>query len=385
MLDARDEKLVKKYYLLPKVAWYALAALFPTGALTILLVMIDNIALGSSGFGDLQLVVMIALMIAEGALCIACGVAAKVGLRREHWQELERAAMGANADTSMNDAVVGGIGVAAGGCLIDAIGGDDLDALGKGLEIAGGAMTAYGFFETMNRMSKAAAAVGHAFGVKLPGLGRTRLAVLGLPLLILVLAFVPRLMESASQTSAAQEAAAQTLAAVARALEPTCDRVSADDPFEQRRDSGYNVTGWLTDEDDENIANITVETDETGLVTGVIYSSEVDIERTTKENLAQAEQAFARFHSALATSAPADTALGGESFAYADMGLAAAPNLPEEFCQAFLANDYYTELDVDMEDMGTLRAWALFSTEPEDEFDEYTDTSISIYLQARTY
>lgn len=385
MLDARDEKLVKKYYLLPKVAWYALAALFPTGALAILLVMIDNIALGSSGFGDLQLFVMIALMIAEGALCIACGAAAKVGLRSEHWQELERAAMGANADTSMNDAVVGGIGVASGGRLIDALGGDDLNALGKGLEIAGGAMAAYGFFETMNRMSKAAEAVGHAFGVKLPGLGRTRLAVLGLPLLILVLAFVPRLMESASQTSAAQEAAAQTLAAVARALEPACDRVSADDPFEQRRGSGYNVTGWLTDEDDENIANITVETDEAGLVTGVIYSSEVDIERTTEENLAQAEQAFTQFHSGLASVAPADTAFGGESVEYADMGLVAAPNLPEEFRQAFLANDYYTELDVDMEDTGTLRAWALFSTEPEDEFDEYTDTSISIYLQARIY
>lgn len=76
------------------------------------------------------------------------------------------------------------------------------------------------------------------------------------------------------------------------------------------------MTGRITDENDDDIARITVETDEHGLVTGVIYS---------------------------------------------------------------------TELDIDMEDTGTLRAWALFSTEPEDEFDEYTDTSISIYLQAREY
>lgn len=140
------------------------------------------------------------------------------------------------------------------------------------------------------------------------------------------------------------------------------------------------MTGRITDENGDGIARITLETDEHGLVTGVIYSSEVDIERTTEENLARAEQAFARFHNALATAAPTD-----EGVEYADMGLLAAPNLPEDFRQAFLANDYYTELDIDMEDTGTLRAWALFSTEPEDEFDEYTDTSISIYLQAREY
>lgn len=380
MLDARDEKLVRKHYLLPKVAWYALAALFPTGGFTILLVMIDNIALGSSGFGDLQLAVMVALLVTEGALCIACGLAAKAGLRSEHWQELERAAMGLNAGASANGAIAGGIGVAAGGRLVGTLGGDDLDALGTGLEIAGGSMAAYGFFETMNRMSKSAAAVGHAFGVKLPGLTRTRLAAFVLPFLILVLAFIPRFMESASQTSAAQEAAAHTVAKVARALEPVSDRVSADDPSLQRRDSGYDVTGRITDENGDGIARITLETDEHGLVTGVIYSSEVDIERTTEENLARAEQAFARFHNALATAAPTD-----EGVEYADMGLLAAPNLPEDFRQAFLANDYYTELDIDMEDTGTLRAWALFSTEPEDEFDEYTDTSISIYLQAREY
>lgn len=53
MPSARDAKLVKRYYLLPKVAWYSLAALFLTGGLTILLVMIDNIGLGSKGFGNL--------------------------------------------------------------------------------------------------------------------------------------------------------------------------------------------------------------------------------------------------------------------------------------------------------------------------------------------
>ncbi|MFR3451683.1 MAG: hypothetical protein ACLTSX_09040 [Collinsella sp.] len=47
-----------------------------------MLVMIDNIGLGSKGFGDLQLIAMTALMIAEGAVFVACGVVA----RRAAWQ-----------------------------------------------------------------------------------------------------------------------------------------------------------------------------------------------------------------------------------------------------------------------------------------------------------
>lgn len=84
MPNAHDAKLVKRYYLLPKAAWYSLVALFLTGGLAILLVMIDNIGLGSKGFGDLQMIAMTALMIAEGATCIACGVAAKRGLGSAH-------------------------------------------------------------------------------------------------------------------------------------------------------------------------------------------------------------------------------------------------------------------------------------------------------------
>lgn len=193
MLDAHDEKLVKRYYLLPKAARYSLAALFLTGGLTILLVMIDNIGLGSKGFGGLQLAAMIVLMIAEGAACIACGIAARRGLGSAHWQELEREALGANADIEISPAVLGGIGVGAAGRVVDALDNDELDA-----------------------------------------------------------------------------------------------------------------------------------------------------------------------------------------------GLVNAPELPEEFRQAFLAGDYYTVIDTDLDNTGTLRAWALFDTEPRDEFDEYTSPSISIYLLART-
>lgn len=248
MLDARDAKLIKKYYLLPKAAWYSLAALFLTGGVAILLVMIDNIGLGSSGFGDMQAIAMAVLMVIEGAACIAFGIAARRGLGSERWQELEREAMGANADIDSNPALAGGIGMAAAGRLVDTLDNDDLDALSTRLEIAGGAMATYGFFDTMRRMSKAAAAVARAHGLELPGLGRTRLLVMGPPLLLLTLAFVPRFVDSATLASASQEAPARTIQAFGTALEPACSYTLADEPLEHRQDSGYRVSGNISDE-----------------------------------------------------------------------------------------------------------------------------------------
>lgn len=378
MLSARDAKLVKRYYLLPKAAWYSLVALFLTGALAILLVMIDNIGLGSKGFGDLQLIAMAALMIAEGATCIACGVAARRGLGSAHWQELEREAIGGNASIGTNPAVAGGIGVAAAGRLVDTLDNDDLVALSTGLEITGAAMATYGFFDTMRRMSRAAAAVARVHGMELPGLGRTRLLVIGLPLLLLTLSFAPRLIDSAAQSSASQEASTRTIQAFNAALEPVCSYTLADDPLAHHKDSGYRVSGNITDEDGDIVASVSVETDERGAVDSVVYNADVDIARTPEENLAFTEECFARFYEAISS-----VNVEAEGIELLDTGLVNAPVLPDQFRQAFLTGDYYTAIDTDPDDTGTLRAWALFDTEPKEEFDEYTNASISIYLLAR--
>lgn len=380
MLSTADAKLVKRYYLLPKAAWYSLAALFLTGGLTILLVMIDNIGLGSKGFGGLQLIAMTALMIAEGAVCIACGVVARRGLGSAHWQELEREAIGGNADIGANPAVTGGIGVAAAGRLVDTLDNDDLDALSAGLEIAGAAMSAYGLFDTMRRMSRAAAAVARAHGMELPGLGRTRLLVIGLPLLLLTLSFAPRFIDSAAQSSEAQEVSARAIQAFNAALEPVCSYTLADEPLEHRQDSGYRVSGNITDENGDIVANVSIETDEYGNVDSVVYNADVNIARTPEENLAFAEESFARFYEAISS-----VDIEAEGIELLDTGLVNAPVLPEEFRQAFLAGDYYTAIDTDLDDTGTLRAWALFDTEPEEEFDEYTSPQISVYLITRSH
>ena len=138
------------------------------------------------------------------------------------------------------------------------------------------------------------------------------------------------------------------------------------------------MSGNITDEDGDIVASVSVETDEYGAVDSVVYNADVDIARTPEENLAFAEENFARFYEAISS-----VNVEAEGIELLDTGLVNAPVLPDQFRQAFLTGDYYTAIDTDLDDTSTLRAWALFDTEPEEEFDEYTNASISIYLLAR--
>lgn len=201
--------------------------------------------------------------------------------------------------------------------------------------------------------------------------------MIGLPLLLLTLFFVPRFIDSAAQSSAAQHASARTIQAFNAALEPVCSYTLADDPLEHRQDSGYRVSGNITNEDGDIVANVSVETDECGAVDSVVYNADIDITCTPEENLAFAEESFARFYEAISS-----VDVEAEGIELLDTGLVNAPVLPE-FRQGFLTGDYYTAIDMDLDDTGTLRAWTLFDTQPKEEFDEYTSPRISVFLMAR--
>ncbi|WP_270240652.1 hypothetical protein [Collinsella tanakaei] len=334
MLSENKAKLVKKCYLVPKIARYSLLSLFPTGAAAILLVMIDNIALGSNGLGDLQLIAISSVMIAEGILTIACGLSAKATLRSERWRAIERETHGGPTGPDST----------------------------SGLNV----------FALMDLLGSSAAIIAREQGIALPRQGRAAAAVFLAPILLLVLAFTPRFIDSAAQASSAQNSAAQTLSAFQDALESGVSYVMADDPLERRQDSGYQVSGNVTDQDGDIVARISIETDSQGAVDGVVYTASVDIEKTAQENLAFADENIDRLHELIAdVDAPQVAA-----------GLFNKPQLPAEFRESFLAGDYYTPLDVDLDNTGDLRAWATFSTDSRDEFDEYSSPRISIFLQA---
>ena len=126
------------------------------------------------------------------------------------------------------------------------------------------------------------------------------------------------------------------------------------------------------------MANVAVETDECGAVDSVVYNADIDITRTPEENLAFAEESFARFYEAISS-----VDIEAEGIELLDTRLVNAPVLPEKFCQrSSPATITPPSTRTSTTPAHCVRGRSLTPNRKE-EFDEYRTPCISIYLIAR--
>ena len=158
------------------------------------------------------------------------------------------------------------------------------------------------------------------------------------------------------------------------ALEPVCERVAADDPYESYHDYGYRIIGYLRDNDlGAQAAYVYLSFDADGMLTDVDYTSQIDPEASLADNLACTEQDIATL------CAPP---LNGLGISVATPGLLTPCSLSDEFKQAFLAGSLYEEISIKTEDE-SIKSYYTFDTEPKEEFDKYTHPEISLMLSAK--
>ena len=70
-----------------------------------------------------------------------------------------------------------------------------------------------------------------------------------LPAIVLLGVYIPQFVQGNNELQARKAAAAEQLAIAQDALEPACERVAADDPYESYHDYGYRIIGYLRDND----------------------------------------------------------------------------------------------------------------------------------------
>ena len=169
-------------------------------------------------------------------------------------------------------------------------------------------------------------------------------------------------------------AAAEQIAIARKALEPACEYVSADDPYERYQDYGYHVRGYLHDGDSDTQKTYTyLDFDNKGTLKEVSYIAEIDPDASLEDNLARVEFDLDELSSAVQTI----------DVKTVSPELLAAQKLPEEFRQAFLNGSLYERISIRTSD-DPIKTYYSFDTEPEDEFDEYTHPSIRIALVGKT-
>ena len=214
-----------------------------------------------------------------------------------------------------------------------------------------------------------------AYGVAIPSAKKQIIALIAVPVIVLLGTYIPQFAQGNSELQARKAAASEQLTIAQDALEPVCERIVADDPYESYHDYGYRIIGYLRDNDlGAQAAYVYLSFDADGTLTGVDYTSQIDPEASLEDNLARVEQDIATL------CAP----LNGLNISVATPSLLTPCSLSDEFKQAFLAGSLYEGISIKTED-DSIKSYYTFDTDPKEEFDEYTRPEISLcFLRRRT-
>lgn len=373
MLTDRERHLVRRVYLWPKLGTYFLLSIFAALAAWVLLVMVDDIALEARGGYDPAAYLAIGFVIAYVVASIVLSSWPLFAVRRSSWEEIRRKTGSQPVDASVPGTMAAGAALAAGGRALDALSDDGDNGVSDALQLAGGALAVAGFATLMGRIHDGARGVADAAGLRMPSLVPYRIVIPLVPVLAIALAFVPRLVSSANAMSEARTVAAGTVTTLEEAFEAGgCGYVSADDPLERYQSYGYGVTGYTLDIGDPRSSHLTVSVDEDGVVEELGFTTEIVLAYTPEQNLARARGDLTRLYAMVA---------GVDVPTVSPALLAWEPYLPEEFVAQFEEGSYYEDFYVFETTGDGLRLYARFDTDPEEEYDEYSSSSIYLSVE----
>lgn len=374
-VSEQEKRRIQRYCTYPKIAAAALIMAFVACLLMLPFQMINDIAFHQKEFQPAGIYTAIALTVIELAIFCYCALAPRFGMQSKQWKELQGrlAVVQTNKDRSAE--VAGVLAAQAAGRLLKNSDNDVVRNLGGAAEIAGAVGAVATAADVLAETSSNAEAMANAYGVVIPSAKKQIIALAVVPVIVLLGVYIPQFVQGNSELQARKAAAAEQLAIAQDALEPVCERIAADDPYESYHDYGYRIIGYLRDNDlGSQAAYVYLSFDADGMLTSVDYTSQIDPEASFEDSLARAEQDIATL------CAP----LNGLDISVATPDLLAPCSLSDEFKQAFLAGSLYEEISIKTEE-DSIKSYYTFDTDPKEEFDEYTHPEIRLMLSAKKH
>lgn len=294
-------------------------------------------------------------------------------MQGKQWKELQSRLAVAQNNKDRSAEVASVLAAQAAGRLLKNSDNDVARNLGGAAEVASAVGAVATAADVLAETSSNAEAMANAYGVAIPSAKKQMIALIAVPVIVLLGAYIPQFVQGSSELQARKAAAAEQLVIAQDALEPVCERVAADNPYESYHDYGYRVIGYLRDNDlGAQAAYVYLSFDADGMLTDVDYTSQIDPVASLADNLARAEQDIATL------CAP----LNGLDVSVATPDLLTPCSLSDEFKQAFLAGSLYEEISIKTEDE-SIKSYYTFDTEAAEEFDEYTHPEIRLMLSAK--
>ena len=371
-ISEQERKRIQRYCIYPKIAGAALAMAFVLPFLIIPFEMIDDIVFHHEGFQETGMMTALALTAIELVIFCYCALAPRFGMRGKQWKEMQHRLVVEQTEKDRSAQIAGVIGTQAAARLLKNSDNETARNLGGAAEVAAAVGAVATAADVLAESFANAKAMAEACGVPIPHAKKWIVALVALPLAIVCGAYIPQLAQGNIEMQ--ENAAAEQIAIARKALEPSCEYVSADDPYERYQDYGYHVRGYLHEGDSDAQKTYTyLDFDNKGTLKEVSYAAEVDPSASLEDNLARIERELDELSSAVHTI----------DVKTVSPELLAPQKLPEEFRQAFLNGSLYERISIRTSD-DPIKAYYSFDTEPEDEFDEYTHPSIRITLMGKT-
>ena len=362
-LSEQERKRIQRYCICPKVAGAALAMAFVLPFLIIPFEMIDDIVFHHESFQETGMMTALALTAVELAIFCYCALAPRFGMRGKQWKEMQHRLVVEQAEKDRSAQIAGVIGTQAAARLLKNSDNETARNLGGAAEVAAAVGAVATAADVLAESFANAKAMAEACGVPIPRAKKWIVALVALPLAIVCGAYIPQLAQGNIEMQQNAAAAAEQIAIARKTLEPACEYVSADDPYERYQDYGYHVRGYLHDGDSDTQKTYTyLDFDNKGTLKEVSYAAEVDPSASLDELFSAVQTVDVK------TVSPE---------------LLAPQKLPEEFRQAFLNGSLYERISIRTSD-DPIKVYYSFDTDPEDEFDEYTHPSIRITLMGKT-
>ena len=372
MLTEHEEKLIQRYYIYPKIAITAVIMALALGVPFILLDMIDDLVFHDEEVIFWGLYVYLGFAALYLILFCYCTLRAKLGMRKEEWQELQRRLKVRQQQSDYSAAAAGAMAMGAAGRLMQKSQNKPVRGAGTAAQVAG----AVGAVATAGAMSAEIAhnaqAMAEAYGIPLPRTKGLRTVLVLLPLVILIGTYIPQYSHAHTAMQQNTLLVSQRIEEITKALDPVCEYIAADDPAERYQDYGYRVIGYLRGMNtDAPKCYVYISLDSTGVLESLSYDEEIIMSLSLEENLSRIEKDFETLHRVLQK---ADIPTQSPE-------LLTTYQLSEEFREAFLAGTYYQSIDCSENGESTRVYWS-FETESEEEFDEYTHPRVYLYVRA---
>lgn len=371
-ISEQERKRIQRYCIYPKIAGAALAMAFVLPFLIIPFEMIDDIVFHHEGFQETGMMTALALTAIELVIFCYCALAPRFGMRGKQWKEMQHRLVVEQTEKDRSAQIAGVIGTQAAARLLKNSDNATVRNLGGAAEVAAAVGAVATAADVLTESYANAKAMAEAYSVPIPRAKKWIIALVALPLAIVCGAYIPQLAQGNIEMQ--ENAAAEQIAIARKTLEPACEYVSADDPYERYQDYGYHVRGYLHEGDSDAQKTYTyLDFDNKGTLKEVSYIAEIDPDASLEDNLARIELDLDELSSVVQT---VDVKTMSPE-------LLAPQKLPEEFRQAFLNGSPYERISIRTSD-NPIKTYYSFDTEPEDEFDEYTHPSIRITLVGKT-